>query len=294
MRSPLPDPPGPGGHAGEELVAGYAAGAISGVAAWSVEAHLTACAQCRLAVSAHADTDRLGRNRSVLLVRAALPEAGPVSRLLHRFGVPKHLLGLLSATPSLRRSWLLAIVGVLAAVTGEAVLVGHVWSGPLGPQARGGELLVPFLLVAPLVVLATVAAAFIPMLDPAHRLTVAAPFSAFTLLLLRALSALTAALAPLVVAAFFVPGPGWLPAALLLPSLALCVFALATATVIGPQAAAITSAALWVAAVILLAVPDPVLVVVQWHGQAVCAGVVIAAIAVLWVRRDRFELGWTR
>src|SRR6202034_80922 len=136
--SQLPDPSRPGGHASEDLLVAYAAGTVLGVDAWSVEAHLTGCAQCRFAVSAHVDAERLIRNRSVLLVRAALPEAGPLSRLLHRFGVPEHLLGLLAATPSLRRSWLLAVVGVMAAVTGEAALVGHVWSGPLGRQATGG------------------------------------------------------------------------------------------------------------------------------------------------------------
>ena len=96
----------------------------------------------------------------------------------------------------------------------------------------------PFLLVAPLLVLAGVAAAFLPMFDPANRLAVAAPFSGFTLLLVRAVSALAAALVPVVGAAFVVPGPGWLPVALLLPSLALCAFALAAATVVDPRAAA--------------------------------------------------------
>jgi hypothetical protein len=295
MRSQLPDPAGPGRHASEDLLVAYAAGAVVGVAAWSVEAHLTGCAQCRHAVSAHVDAERLVRNRSVLLVRAALPDAGLLIRLLGRVGVPEYLLRLLAATPSLRRSWLLAVAVVLAAVTGESVLVAHLWNGPFGHEAAGAWVLVPFLLVAPLVVLASVAAAFMPLFDPAYQLTLAAPFSAFALLLVRALSALIAALVPLVVAAFLVPGPEWLPAALLLPSLALCAFALATATVIGPQAAATASAALWVVAVILLAVPDAAaLVVVQWHVQAVCSVVVIAAMAVLWLRRDRFELGWTR
>ena len=56
--------------------------------------------------------------------------------------------------------------------------------------------------MAPLLVLAGVAAAFLPMFDPAYRLAVAAPFSGFTLLLVRAVSALAAALVPVVGAAF--------------------------------------------------------------------------------------------
>ncbi len=294
MTSRIPGPPELMIHVGDDLLAGYATGAVDGVAAWSVEAHLTACAQCRVAVSSHADAERLGRNRSVVLVRAAIPATGPISRLFRRVGVPEHVLRLLAATPSLRRSWLLAVLGVLAAVTGESVLVGHIWTGPLGHQGAGQAVLAPFVLVAPLLVLAGVAAAFMPMLDPAHRLTVAAPFSGFTLLLVRALSALAAALVPVVVAAFVVPGPRWLPAALLLPSLALCAFTLAAGTVMGPRRAALLSAALWVLPVVLLAVAKPALVVVQWHGQAVCAVVLLAAIAVLCLRHDRFELGWAR
>ena len=102
--------------------------------------------------------------------------------------------------------------------------------------------------MAPLLVLAGVAAAFLPLLDPAYRLAVAAPFSGFTLLLARAVSALAAALVPVAAAAFVVPGPGWLPVALLLPSLALCAFALAAATVMDPRGRRRRGGALWAAA----------------------------------------------
>ena len=260
MTSPFPDAAGPvagaGGHPGEDLLASYAAGTAGTVAAWSVEAHLTACARCRSALSAQADAERLARNRSVLLVRAAIGDGGRVRRLLCRCGVPDHLLRLLAATPSLRRSWLLSVIGVLAVVAGEAAAVRYGWIRPpgLGDLARARrlagypdpEVLAPFLLVAPLLVLAGVAAAFLPMFDPACRLAVAAPFSGFTLLLVRSVSALAAALVPVVAAAFVLPGPGWLPVALLLPSLALCAFALAAATVVDPRAAAVTAGALWV------------------------------------------------
>jgi hypothetical protein len=59
-------------------------------------------------------------------------------------------------------------------------------------------------------------------------------------------------LVPVACAAFAVPGPGWLPAAGLLPSLAECAVALAAVTVVGPVPA-----------------------------------------AVLFLRRDRFESGWS-
>jgi hypothetical protein len=282
-------PAAPGGHAGASLLAAYASGTGEASAAWSVETHLAACRGCRQRISAHADAERLARNRAAVLVRVALPE-GRTGRVLRRCGVPDHLLRLLAATPSLRRSWLLSVLGVLAVVTIETAFVER--AGPAGPPGQAG--LMPFLLVAPLLILASVAAAFMPALDPAHRLAVAAPFSGLTLLLARAVSALAAALIPVICAAFLVPGPPWLPAALLLPSLALCATALAAATVVGPVAAAIGSAALWVLPVVALAVAHPPLVVLQWHAQYACAVVLLAAAAVLLIRHDRFDFGWNR
>ena len=206
--------------------------------------------------------------------------------------------GLLAVTPSLRRSWLLSVVGVLAVVAGEAAAVRYGWipaGGPAGlARYPDPKVLAPFLLVAPLLVLAGVAAAFLPMFDPAYRLAVAAPFSGVTLLLVRTVSALAAGLVPVVGAAFVLPGPGWLPAALLLPSLALSAFALAAATVLGPRAAAATAGGVWALAALLLAAGHVPLLVVQRNAQVACAAVLCASALVLLARRDRFELGWLR
>ena len=302
MTSSLPGPAGPAagadGHAGEDLLAGYAAGTLQTIEVWSVEAHLTGCAGCRSALSAQVDTERLARNRSVLLARAALGDGGRARRLLGRCGLPEHLLRLLGATPSLRRSWLLSVLGVLAVVAGEAAAVKYGWIPGGGPGRLAGyrdpAVVAPFLLLAPLLVLAGVAAAFLPMFDPAYRLAVAAPFSGFTLLLVRTLSALTAALVPVIAAAFLLPGPGWLPVALLLPSLALCAFALAAATVMGPRAAAVTAGVLWAVPVLLLATVHGPLPAVQRNAQFACAAVLCASAVVLLARRDRFEWGWMR
>ena len=281
-------------HLADDLLAGYAAGTADGVAAWSVEAHLTACPDCRAGLSAHVDPGRLARNRSVLLARAAIPDGGRAGRLLRRARLPDHLLSLLAATPSLRVSWLLSVAGVLAAVTGEAVLAQHGRVGLGAPGGRNWPGLMPFLLVTPLLAVAGVAAAFQPRLDPAWRLAAAAPFSGFTLLLVRSCCALGTALVLAVAAACAAPGPGWLPAALLLPSLALCALALAAATVVGPVAAAVVAGVLWIGPVLAVTPRHPPLVAVQWPAQAVCALVLTAATAVLFLRRDRFELGWLR
>lgn len=191
----------------------------------------------------------------------------------------------------MRRSWLLSVAAVLAVVAGETVLFRFGSRGPAG-NLPPGQAIVPFLLVAPLLALASVAGAFLPLFDPAYRLTVAAPFSGFTLLLVRAVSALAAALIPVACAAFAVPGPGWLPAAFLLPLLAVCALALAAVSVLGPVPAAVAAGALWVLPVLLLAGAHLPLTAVDWQGQAACAAVLFAAAAVLLLRRDRFESGW--
>ncbi len=302
MTSPFSGAAGPAAgadrHVGGDLLASYAAGTADPVIVWSVEAHLMACARCRSVLSAQVDAGRLAHNRSVLLVRAALGDGGPAQRLLRRCGVPGHLLRLVAATPSVRRSWLLSVVGVLAVVAGEAAAVryGSIPAGGPGRLAldQDPEILASFLLLAPLLVLAGVAGAFLPIFDPAHQLAVAAPFSGFTLLLVRAVSALAAALVLVVGAAFVVPGPGWLPVALLLPSLALCAFTLAAATVMDPRAAAVTAAALWALPALVLAAAHIPLLIVQRNAQFTCAAVLCASAVVLLTRHDRFELGWMR
>jgi len=293
------DPPEPvagaNRHPSADLLAGYADRGIDEVVAWSVEAHVASCAECRTTVSAHVDGERLARNRSVLLALTAIPDGGWGWRLAWRCGIPDHLLRLVAATSSLRRSWLLAVVGVLTVVTGEAVLVHHLWPpGGVSPHGASAAGLAPFLLFGPLLVLAGVAGAFVPALDPSYRLAVAAPFSSLTLLLVRALSALVAALVPVVCAAFVIPGPVWLPAALLLPSLAVCALALAAVTAVGPVRAVVVSGVLWAVPVVLLALGRSPLETVQSHGQAFCAVVLVVAAGVVFIRRDRLEMGWAR
>lgn len=299
MTSRHPDPAGSiawtDGHATRDLLAGYAAGTVEAVAVWSVEAHLTGCARCRSAVSALVEAGRLARNRSALLVRVALPHGGLLRRMLCRCGIPDYVLDLVAATPSLRWSWLLSVVGVLAVVTGEAATVGYGWIPVSGHPGLTGnpspEALAPFLLIAPLLVLAGVAAAFLPMLDPGYWLAVAAPFSGIKLLLLRTISALIAALVPVACAALIVPGPGWLPVALLLPSLALCGVALAAASILSSRAAAVIAGILWALAALLLATWHVPLAIVQRNAQFACAAVLCTCAVVLYLRRDRFEAG---
>ncbi|MGH9123576.1 MAG: zf-HC2 domain-containing protein [Acidimicrobiales bacterium] len=279
-----------GGHITEEALAAYAGG-VATLGVWSVEAHLASCGPCRAALAAQVDPARLERGRAVVLVRTAMPD-GLVRRVLRRLGVPDQLVELVAATPSLRLSWLLSVVGVLAAVSGEAVVAHARFRRPGGVANQSA--LAPLLLVAPLLVLAAVAAAFLPMFDPSHQVAVASPMSGVKLLLVRTVAAATAAVIPVVAAGFIVPGPGWLPAALLLPSLAICAVALAALTVVGPAPAAVAAGAVWLLPAVVVATTHPPLVLLQWHAQAVCAVVLLVAAGVVLVRRDRLDLGGAR
>ena len=111
-------------HADGALLAAYHDQRLDAAARWSVEAHLTSCAACRLQAGALVDPARLRRLRAALIDTVDLPRAGAAERLLVRLGVADHTARLLAATPALRGSWLLAVASVLA----FAVLAG--WAHP--------------------------------------------------------------------------------------------------------------------------------------------------------------------
>lgn len=270
-----------------ETVAGYAHDTLTGTAAWSVEAHLPACAPCRAVLAAELDQPRLMRNRSVLLTRLALPAPGPVERAITRCGVPSHVWRLLSMVPSLRRPWLAGVVLVLAASVG----VTHL------PTAAGGWAagLWPFLFLAPLLPLAGVAAAFHPSLDPSAGLSTAAPVSGAWLFCVRSVAVLATSLVPIMLAALALHGSTWLPLLVVLPALAVSVLALAIATLIGPLLSAVVAGSGWLAIVAGLgvAVGSPAAACGR-TAQAVSLIVLIGGGALLAIRRHALEFGWDR
>jgi len=166
----------------------------------------------------------------------------------------------------LRRSWLLSVVGVLAVVAGEPRQSGTAGSRQAGPGAwrvSGPEVLAPVPAGGPLLVLAAVTAAFLPMFDPAHRLAVCGPLLRFYLAAgPRRLGAGRSAGAG-GRRRVHRAGPGGCPSALLLPSLALCAFTLAAATVMDPRGAAVAAAVSWALPALLLAASHVPLVIVQ-------------------------------
>jgi len=280
------------------LLTAYARGEIGAAAAWSVEAHVPGCAACRAALAGSAQRDQLAASRSVLLARLGLPEAGSARLVLRRCGVPEHILTILAATPSLRRSWLTGVLLALAVAVGAAYLLPPgaaaraLLAGPAAGSAWAG--LIPFLVLAPALPLAAVAAAFSARLDPASDLATAAPVSGVWLLCVRTVAVILATLVPTVLAALVLPGPGWLPAAVLLPALAVSAAALAASTVAGAVPAAIGVGAGWVAVVVAVrVVTDSPAPVFGPAGQLAALAVLIGAAAMVAARRTRFDFGRT-
>jgi hypothetical protein len=263
-------------HVPPDLLARYAGGDVDQAQAYSVEAHLPACSQCREEVAALVDDDLLTRSWESIELRLDAPRRGPVEAGLTLLRVPAHIARLLGATPALRLSWLLAC----AAVLGFAV-----WAAS---EHVHGEYW--FLVLAPLLPLAGVAAAYGPDVDPTYEVGLAAPTDSSGLLLIRALAVLVATSAMAAVAAVALDGPQWSAAAWLMPSLGLTLSSLALSTRFSPGAACGSLAALWMVAAGAgwRSVPDP-LTFFGTGGQVAFALVAAVAALVLAHNADGFE-----
>ncbi|HEX9712583.1 MAG TPA: zf-HC2 domain-containing protein [Actinomycetota bacterium] len=268
-------------HADTDTITAYASGDIDDARAFSLEAHLLACPQCRETCARVMQVDRLETVWAEVVDTIDRPRPRAAERLLRSLGVSEHLARLIGATASLQLSWLLAIAATLA----FAVLAAFANRG----IAPGAEPLI-FLLVAPLVPLAGVATAFGPGVDPTHEIGLAAPMSGFRLLLVRAVAVLGSSFILIGAAAFPLPGPGWAAAAWLLPALALTATSLALSTRLHPVTAAGTLGGIWVAAVATIErIADAPLASFGSEGQMVSFAVAVVAVTVVAFRREAFE-----
>jgi len=115
------------------------------------------------------------------------------------------------------------------------------------------------------------------------------------LFLVRSAAVLPSALGPVVVAACVLPGDPLLPLLVVLPALALAAVALALATLTDPVRAAACAGGGWVLLVVALGLASgSPAAPYSRSGQAVEAGVVLTACALLWARRHVLEAGWNR
>lgn len=206
------------------------------------------------------------------------PRPGPFERVLLRLGVADHTARLLTATPILRRSWLLAVLSLLV----MTVLVVRVADTP-------GL----FLALAPLLPLAGVALSFGPSLDPTFEMAVVAPLHGFRLLMIRTVAVLTTGLVCNGLATLALPGYGLSALAWLLPALALTATGLALSARLGPALAPALVGGGWLTLLLVATAQADGHTPVPFTaaGQSTAAGLAALATVLLVHSRDRFDTG---
>lgn len=258
-------------HADDELLAAYVHGDVDAIAGASVEQHLTRCAECRGAVAALVPAPPLEAAWAGIRDTVVRPRQPWLIRVARRCGLGEPTSVVLAATASLRTAWLVSGLVALAFAT-------------LATGLSSGELLAPFLLVAPLVPVIGVAAVYSAQDDPLETLTVTAPYGRTRLILVRTLAVLVTVLPFTMVLALVVPGPAWLAAAWLGPALTLVPVLLAVSSFIGPRNGAALVALGWGAVVVLSVRPLPATWPVESEQQLVYLALGLTACGVLLLR----------
>lgn len=264
-------------HADPELLAAYVAGALDAINGASVEQHLVRCAECRLAITAH--VDRATRERAWSGIRDAVqsPPQPFAIRMARRLGVSEPASILLAATASLRTAWL----------AGAFVSLGF---ATLAVALAGNDLIAPFLLVAPMVPVLGVAAAYGPHEDPLEALVVTAPYGRSRLILVRALAILVSVLPITALLGLLLPGPLWLAAAWLGPALALVPVLLALSSFVGPRIGGAVVSIAWSGIVVLSVRELPATWPVEASQQLAYLALALVSVGVLAVRSRRERL----
>jgi Putative zinc-finger len=254
-----------GNHISVPLLERYAAGETGEPDLWwAVEAHLESCVDCR---------DRLAE--------AVASRSPATAALLERVRVD--LAGRLprNATSPARRRWVpgWAAPAMLPRLVATVLMILAALGLDLVDSTGRFPSLV--LLLAPVVPLLPVAAAWSHGLDPAYELVVASPRAGLELVLRRTAAALLVVIPVLAVAGALA---GASPASWLLPCLAFTAGALALGEVIGLYRAATGLALAWavivVAPSLIRARPPVLLEPAFWPGWAASVAVVVVVMVV--------------
>ena len=199
-----------------------------------------------------------------------------LDRALTRLGISDDTSRIVAATPSLRASWLLAVLGVAAFA---------VWGAEADPHVRS-----IVLILAPVLPVAGVAAAYGPWADPMYETTQAAPLSGLRVLLLRSVVALLAAAVLVVVVAIAVPNTEIAAVAWVLPALALCSSSLMLATFMPLLRAAVLVSGMWLTLAAIVSLRAPATTVFRGWGQLCFFAVTVVSSLVLARRRQHLEI----
>ncbi len=276
-------------HLDADQVERYADLALLPSARASLEAHLQSCATCHgLVADSEAATrlaPRLDRTWAATVDRIDAPRRRWLHRLAAAVGVPDHLARLVAISGAFRAAWLASIA---AAVT-AGIMVDR---GEIGP--------VPFLLLAPLVPVVGVAAAYggSSRVNDCRAWELPTPFGELRLVLLRTSAVTATSVAVLGALSPFLPTVGLEAVAWLVPALALAAATLALTTRVAPEQAATGVALGWLttvatAALLLPRVDRPTatdLGALAWPLQIVAALVLVASVTTFATRRQTIEL----
>ncbi|MEV4227635.1 zf-HC2 domain-containing protein [Streptomyces bobili] len=264
-------------HVAEEDLRAYVRGELTAPLLWSADTHLAGCAECRSRLAGAADPVALDEAWERMDAELDAPRPSLAERLLMRLGVADHTARLLTATPVLRRSWLLAVLSLLV----MTVLAVHLVDRPA-----------LFLALAPLLPLGGVALSYGPALDPSYEMAVVAPMDGFRLLMIRTVAVLTAGLAFNGLATLALPEYGLLALTWLLPALALTATGLALTPRLGPVLAPGLVGGAWVTLLAVVQSQAPsgtTLVPFTAAGQSASAAIAALATVLLYQTRDRFD-----
>jgi hypothetical protein len=263
-----------GWHADVPLLTAYLAGSLDAVGGASVEQHLVRCADCRAAIADIVPAPVLKRAWTRVRDTVESPALPLAVRLARRCGVSEPVAVLLAATTSLRTAWLASAFVALGFAT-AAVLLG------------GADLLAPFLLVAPMVPVLGVAAAYGPHTDPLESLVGTTPYGRSRLILVRTLAVLVSVLPVTALLGLLLPGPLWLTAGWLGPALALVPVLLALSSFVGPRTGSAVVAIAWSGVVLLSLRVVPATWPVEATQQLVYLALALVSVVVLVARTHR-------
>lgn len=258
-------------HADPAVLAAYVAGTIDAIHGASIEQHLARCADCRAAIATFVEPRPLELAWAGVRDAVESPEQPFLIRMARRCGLPEPTSVLLAATASLRSAWLAGAFFALSFAT-------------LAASLSSGGMLAPFLLVAPLVPVIGVAAAYGSQHDPLESLVVTAPYGRTRLILTRTLAVLATVLPFTGLLGLLLPGPTWIAGAWLGPALALVPIMLAVSSFVGPRTGAAVVAMGWCAVVVFSLRGLPTTWPVEATQQLVYLAFAALACAVLLVR----------
>jgi hypothetical protein len=245
----------------------------------SVESHVLNCLQCQTAVADLAPVTGLDPVWEDVLAEIEVPPPGLAQRVLMRLGMrPSDALVVASAVV-FRTAWLAGMI---------TVLVFAVLAATLAPDGGVGL----FLLTAPLIPVAGVAAAYGPSADPAYELGQAAPYPGVRLVLLRSLCVLATAVPLTVLAGLLLPSPAVVAVAWLLPATGFVVSVVTAGNWIDPAYAAGVVGTGWVVAVAVAAAHRDPLAVIAPAALAAYAALIAVATIVFIHRLIGAEPSW--